>query len=163
MCKLIKFQNLATPEMKQQKVSYHWLFQAKVGDFGLAREGSEYSNSRTKFPVRWTAPEALKYKKFTLERWACFQVSEMTHLYFYRLTNDYFIQAYFCTKQPRLNTTNIGSWILVMQGKINRQVDTERKFYVTKDPRTTTKVIPSTFGRLCYNINPKYISYNYYY
>jgi hypothetical protein len=28
-----------------------WL-QAKVGDFGLAREGSEYSNARTKFPVR---------------------------------------------------------------------------------------------------------------
>ena len=44
-----------------------WL-QAKVGDFGLAREGSEYSNTRTKFPVRWTAPEALKYKKFTLQR-----------------------------------------------------------------------------------------------
>ena len=43
-------------------------FQAKVGDFGLAREGGEYSNARTKFPVRWTAPEALKFKKFTPER-----------------------------------------------------------------------------------------------
>ncbi len=43
-------------------------YQAKVGDFGLAREGSEYSNARTKFPVRWTAPEALKNKIFTSER-----------------------------------------------------------------------------------------------
>jgi serine/threonine protein kinase len=44
-----------------------WI-QAKVGDFGLAREGGEYSNARTKFPVRWTAPEALKYKVFTVQR-----------------------------------------------------------------------------------------------
>ncbi len=43
-------------------------YQAKVGDFGLAREGGEYSNARTKFPVRWTAPEALKNKIFTSER-----------------------------------------------------------------------------------------------
>ena len=44
-----------------------WL-KAKVGDFGLAREGGEYSNKNTKFPVRWTAPEALKFKIFTVQR-----------------------------------------------------------------------------------------------
>lgn len=53
-----------------------WL-QAKVGDFGLAREGSEYcplvsdrtgaNGARPKFelPWKWTAPEAAKFKTFS--------------------------------------------------------------------------------------------------
>ncbi len=43
-------------------------YKAKVGDFGLAREESEYSNSKTKFPVRWTAPEAIKNSIYTHKR-----------------------------------------------------------------------------------------------
>ena len=38
--------------------------QAKVGDFGLARSGDEYENKAAKFPVKWTAPEAVMKKKF---------------------------------------------------------------------------------------------------
>ena len=38
--------------------------QAKVGDFGLARSGDEYENRAAKFPVKWTAPEAVMKKKF---------------------------------------------------------------------------------------------------
>jgi serine/threonine protein kinase len=40
-----------------------WL-RAKVGDFGLAREG-DYSNETATFPVRWTAPEAITRRMFT--------------------------------------------------------------------------------------------------
>ena len=40
------------------------LFQAKVGDFGLARSGEEYEGKATKFPVKWTAPEAAMKKRF---------------------------------------------------------------------------------------------------
>ena len=38
--------------------------QAKVGDFGLARSGDEYESRTAKFPVKWTAPEAVMKKKF---------------------------------------------------------------------------------------------------
>ncbi len=42
-----------------------WL-QAKVGDFGLARQDSEYCNrSRSNFPVKWTALEAIERRVFT--------------------------------------------------------------------------------------------------
>ena len=40
---------------------------AKVGDFGLARVGSEYSNEKTKFPVKWTSPEGLTKNSFTIK------------------------------------------------------------------------------------------------
>ncbi|CAL4135372.1 unnamed protein product, partial [Meganyctiphanes norvegica] len=43
----------------------------KIADFGLARviEGSEYYKARegAKFPVKWTAPEAITYSKFTIK------------------------------------------------------------------------------------------------
>ena len=50
--------------------------QCKVADFGLSREIESNTNNTEgaywtkggKIPVRWTAPEALKYKKFTLQR-----------------------------------------------------------------------------------------------
>ena len=50
-----------------------WL-QAKVGDFGLAREGSVYAAEATdadgnkkklELPWKWVAPEAVYHKKFT--------------------------------------------------------------------------------------------------
>ena len=41
--------------------------QAKVGDFGLARSGDEYENRAAKFPVKWTAPEAANYSKFSIK------------------------------------------------------------------------------------------------
>ena len=37
---------------------------AKVGDFGLARFGDEYESQTAKFPIKWTAPEAVMQKKF---------------------------------------------------------------------------------------------------
>eukprot|EP00112_Aurelia_sp_Birch-Aquarium-sp1_P012893 Seg2718.1 transcript_id=Seg2718.1/GoldUCD/mRNA.D3Y31 product="Ephrin type-A receptor 5" protein_id=Seg2718.1/GoldUCD/D3Y31 len=40
----------------------------KVADFGMSRELSEeetYNTTGGKIPVRWTAPEAIQYKKFT--------------------------------------------------------------------------------------------------
>ena len=40
------------------------LFQAKVGDFGLARQGEDYCSQGSKFPVKWTAPEAIMTKRF---------------------------------------------------------------------------------------------------
>ena len=40
------------------------LFQAKVGDFGLARQGEDYCSQGSKFPVKWTAPEAINTKRF---------------------------------------------------------------------------------------------------
>ena len=39
-------------------------FQAKVGDFGLARVGDEFIDAESKFPIKWTAPEAIKTKRF---------------------------------------------------------------------------------------------------
>ena len=39
-------------------------FQAKVGDFGLARQGEDYCSQGSKFPVKWTAPEAIQTKRF---------------------------------------------------------------------------------------------------
>ena len=39
---------------------------AKVSDFGLARP-DDYSIEGGKFPIKWTAPEALRYSKFRLE------------------------------------------------------------------------------------------------
>ena len=36
---------------------------AKVSDFGLARP-DDYSIEGGKFPIKWTAPEALRYSKF---------------------------------------------------------------------------------------------------
>jgi serine/threonine protein kinase len=41
-------------------------FVVKVADYGLSRvtDGTYYSRSR-KFPVKWTAPEALQFAKFT--------------------------------------------------------------------------------------------------
>ena len=41
--------------------------QAKVGDFGLARSGNEYESKAAKFPVKWTAPEAVMQKKFDIK------------------------------------------------------------------------------------------------
>ena len=50
-----------------------WL-QAKVGDFGLAREGNEYvieqqdeegNKKKVELPWKWVAPEAAVYKTFT--------------------------------------------------------------------------------------------------
>ena len=46
---------------------YESLFQAKVGDFGLARSGNEYESKAAKFPVKWTAPEAVMQKKFDIK------------------------------------------------------------------------------------------------
>jgi Eph receptor A1 len=43
----------------------HWLC-AKVGDFGLAREG-DYSSDQATFPVRWTAPEAIMKTQFSIK------------------------------------------------------------------------------------------------
>ena len=43
-----------------QKIS----LQAKVGDFGLARQGDEFIDTEAKFPVKWTAPEAIRKKRF---------------------------------------------------------------------------------------------------
>ena len=49
-----------------------WL-QAKVGDFGLARQGDEYaiettnedgSNKKLQLPWKWLSPEAAQYKVF---------------------------------------------------------------------------------------------------
>ena len=37
---------------------------AKVGDFGLARQGDIYENDAAKFPYQWTAPEAAVARKF---------------------------------------------------------------------------------------------------
>ena len=43
----------------------------KVADFGLARilEQDEYNpaHNNTKFPIKWTAPEAALYYKFTIK------------------------------------------------------------------------------------------------
>ena len=39
-------------------------FQAKVGDFGLARQGEDYCSQNSTFPVKWTAPETIMTKKF---------------------------------------------------------------------------------------------------
>lgn len=38
---------------------------AKVSDFGLARVDSYASTESAKLPIKWTAPEALKYNKFS--------------------------------------------------------------------------------------------------
>uniref|UniRef100_A0A8C5E0A4 Tyrosine-protein kinase n=1 Tax=Gouania willdenowi TaxID=441366 RepID=A0A8C5E0A4_GOUWI len=40
----------------------------KVADFGLARNENVYEiKDGTKFPVRWTAPEVIRYNKFTIK------------------------------------------------------------------------------------------------
>uniref|UniRef100_A0A8C9FZD5 Protein kinase domain-containing protein n=1 Tax=Pavo cristatus TaxID=9049 RepID=A0A8C9FZD5_PAVCR len=40
----------------------------KVADFGLARVfKSYYSRPETKLPVKWTAPEAIRYNKFSVK------------------------------------------------------------------------------------------------
>lgn len=39
--------------------------QAKVSDFGMSRINTEYSSVRSFIPVKWTAPEALKFHTFT--------------------------------------------------------------------------------------------------
>ena len=42
----------------------------KIADFGLARiiKDDEYSaRAGTKFPIKWTAPEAINYGKFTIK------------------------------------------------------------------------------------------------
>ena len=46
----------------------------KVADFGLARvikefqEGVYDAKEGTKFPIKWTAPEAALYNRFTIKR-----------------------------------------------------------------------------------------------
>ena len=56
-------------------------FQAKVGDFGLAREGNAYeveptdedgNKKKLELPWKWVAPEAAMYRKFdqTSDVWA---------------------------------------------------------------------------------------------
>ena len=39
-------------------------FQAKVGDFGLARQSEDYCSQNSRFPVKWTAPEAIMTRRF---------------------------------------------------------------------------------------------------
>lgn len=40
---------------------------AKVSDFGLSREVIDYyTSSNTIFPRKWTAPEAIRYGKYTI-------------------------------------------------------------------------------------------------
>jgi len=44
------------------------MYSIKVGDFGLSREtqsGEYYKASAKMFPFKWTAPEAIKYWKFS--------------------------------------------------------------------------------------------------
>ena len=46
------------------KSCFECFSQAKVGDFGLARQGEDYCGKNSKFPVKWTAPEAVKQRVF---------------------------------------------------------------------------------------------------
>lgn len=41
-------------------------YEIKVSDFGLSRQlEKEFYQSSSKFPVKWSAPEALEFRKFT--------------------------------------------------------------------------------------------------
>jgi serine/threonine protein kinase len=43
-------------------------YMVKIGDFGLARDDSEYeAKLGAKFPIKWTAPEAAMYGTFTIK------------------------------------------------------------------------------------------------
>ena len=62
----LESKNIVHRDLAARNVMLDSWLQAKVGDFGLARQDTEYeTKAKGGIPVRWTAPEALKFRKFT--------------------------------------------------------------------------------------------------
>ncbi|KAK7884746.1 hypothetical protein WMY93_027869 [Mugilogobius chulae] len=67
---LDRFLRLRTPDLAARNILVNNTMECKVSDFGLSRvledepEGT-YTTSGGKIPIRWTAPEAIAYRKFT--------------------------------------------------------------------------------------------------
>ncbi|XP_076443663.1 tyrosine-protein kinase CSK-like isoform X2 [Babylonia areolata] len=60
----LESKNLVHRDLAARNVLVHDDGKAKVSDFGLAKFG-DFSLTGTKFPIKWTAPEALRENKFT--------------------------------------------------------------------------------------------------
>lgn len=60
----LESKNLVHRDLAARNVLVHDDGTAKVSDFGLAKFG-DFSQTGQKFPIKWTAPEALRENKFT--------------------------------------------------------------------------------------------------
>lgn len=60
----LESKNLVHRDLAARNVLVHDDGSAKVSDFGLAKFG-DFSLSSQKFPIKWTAPEALRHNNFT--------------------------------------------------------------------------------------------------
>ncbi|XP_069137994.1 tyrosine-protein kinase CSK-like isoform X2 [Argopecten irradians] len=60
----LESKNLAHRDLAARNVLVNESNTAKVSDFGLAKHG-DYSQEGGKFPIKWTAPEALRENKFS--------------------------------------------------------------------------------------------------